>query len=196
MTDLDAYSLKEQEILLSLARKAIEEVWAKRRWEINPVDYPSALRKERATFVTLEKKGNLRGCIGSLVAREALVSDLIRHARAAAFEDPRFPPLSPEEKSSIDIHISVLSPTREMDFSSQKDLLDQLEAGRDGLVLLEGDRQATFLPSVWNSLPVAEDFLGQLKVKMGFPPDYWSPRMQARRYRVFDFSGPFIRKHP
>jgi len=151
---------------------------------IEPQSYTTALQDSRATFVTLEKQGTLRGCIGSLEAYRALVMDVAMNAYSAAFRDPRFPPVRPDELYQLEMHISVLTPPEEMSVSSEEDLLQQLQPGIDGVILSEGDHRATYLPSVWGQLPEPREFIQNLKVKAGLPMPYWSDSMRVQRYRV------------
>ncbi|MBS1270565.1 MAG: hypothetical protein MAG794_01522 [Gammaproteobacteria bacterium] len=150
-------------------------------------EWPDELLEKRSTFVTLHRAGQLRGCIGALEAARSLVQDVASNAYAAAFEDPRFSPVTVDEFPELDIHVSVLSPREPLDVQSEADLLQQLRPGIDGLVLEDGDRRGTFLPAVWRSLPDARDFLAQLKAKAGFPPDYWSESIRAYRYTAEEF---------
>lgn len=136
----------------------------------------------RASFVTLEKEGRLRGCIGSLEAWRPLAVDVAENAFAAAFRDPRFPPLRGDEASDLAIHLSLLTPAVAMVFNSEADLLAQLQPGVDGLILSEGPCRGTFLPSVWAELPTPQLFLTQLKRKAGLATDYWSPGIRVWRY--------------
>jgi len=136
----------------------------------------------RASFVTLEKEGRLRGCIGSLEAWRPLAVDVAENAFAAAFRDPRFPPVRADEADGLAIHLSLLTPATAMTFSSEADLLAQLQPGVDGLILSEGPCRGTFLPSVWAELPTPQRFLTQLKRKAGLPADYWSPGVRIWRY--------------
>ena len=147
----------------------------------------SALQAKRASFVTLERQGRLRGCIGHLQAVTALARDVAENAYAAAFRDPRFAPLSTQEFDDLEVHISVLTPSQPLTFSSEAELLAIIEPGIDGLILSEGSRRGTFLPSVWEQLPNREDFLRHLKQKAGLPPDHWSPHIQVARYRTESF---------
>jgi len=147
----------------------------------------SALQAKRASFVTLERQGRLRGCIGHLQAVTALACDVAENAYAAAFRDPRFAPLSTQEFDDLEVHISVLTPSQPLTFSSEAELLAIIEPGIDGLILSEGSRRGTFLPSVWEQLPNREDFLRHLKQKAGLPPDHWSPHIQVARYRTESF---------
>ena len=145
-------------------------------------DLPDWLREPRATFVTLEKNGELRGCIGTLDAQYSLAEDVAQHAHAAAFRDPRFPPVTKEEWPELEYHISVLSAPEPLSFTSETDLLNQLRPGVDGLIIEEGRARATFLPQVWEDVSDPIDFLRHLKVKAGLPPEYWSDAIRAWRY--------------
>ncbi len=144
--------------------------------------YPAELTVKRASFVTLERKGQLRGCIGMLEAIRPLVEDVVENAFAAAFRDPRFPALTAVELLDLQLHISVLSPATAIHFDSEQDLLAQLKPGVDGLILQEGYRRGTFLPSVWEQLPDAAQFLRHLKQKAGLPANYWSDSLKVFRY--------------
>lgn len=169
--------------LLGLARESI--VYGLRHGRepaVDPQDYPAELRVPRATFVTLHRKGALRGCIGSLEAYRPLLSDVVANAYAAAFSDPRFPSLTEPELDGLDISISVLTPPEEIHFRSEEDLLEQLRPGIDGVILQEDGRRGTFLPSVWEQLPDRRQFLEHLKLKAGLPPGYWSDTLRAHRY--------------
>ncbi|MBD9357158.1 AmmeMemoRadiSam system protein A [Methylomonas albis] len=172
-----------QNELLALARQSIEHgLQTGRPLPAKLDDYPEELRQTRATFVTLERNGQLRGCIGMLEALRPLAEDVAENAFAAAFRDPRFPPLAAGELADLDVHISVLSPAAAMTFASEADLLAQLRPGVDGIILQEGHRRGTFLPSVWEDLPHPKQFLQHLKQKVGFPASYWSDTIQAYRY--------------
>ncbi len=150
--------------------------------KLNLTDFPKELKVHRASFVTLERQGQLRGCIGMLEAERPLVEDIVQNAYAAAFRDPRFLPLSKNEIHDLDLHISILSPAEAMQFNSESDLLAQLRPGIDGLILQEGHRRGTFLPSVWEQLPDPAQFLQQLRQKAGLPADYWSNTIKIARY--------------
>lgn len=175
----------QRTLLLDLAADSIE--YGLHRDEPFPVKldaFPPPLTVKRATFVTLTREGELRGCIGTLYAARPLVQDVARHAFEAAFRDPRFPPVSWTELDAMEISISVLTPTEPMRAASEADLLVQLRPGVDGLVLEEGFRHATFLPAVWETLPTPREFVEALKQKAGWPRGYWSDRMTAYRYTV------------
>ncbi len=154
---------------------------------IDSREYPPELQAQRACFVTLNRQGMLRGCIGHLEAIEPLVTDVVRNAFAAAFQDPRFPPLSREELDGLELHISILTPSRPLEFTSEEDLLSKTRPGVDGLILEDGPYRGTFLPSVWEQLPVPEQFLRHLKQKAGLPPNYWSQTLRIQRYETESF---------
>lgn len=179
----DSLSTKDRLILLQIARQSIESgLHHGHALEVNPPDYPDLLGRVRASFVTLEIEEQLRGCVGILEARLPLVADVAEHAFAAAFCDPRFPRLREEEFSRLTLHISILSPPEPIQFSSEADLLAQLRPDIDGLVLRAGERRATFLPAVWQSLPDPFMFLTYLKHKAGLPLDFWSDAIEVERY--------------
>ena len=149
--------------------------------------YPRTLQAPGASFVTLKSHGQLRGCIGSLEAHQPLINDVAYNAYAAAFSDPRFPPLSEDELEGLEFHISVLTPAVPMEFESEQDLLEQIRPGIDGLVLEDGYNRGTFLPAVWESLPDKTSFLQHLKLKAGLPPDHWSDSIRVLRYTTESF---------
>jgi AmmeMemoRadiSam system protein A len=152
------------------------------RLTVRAADYPDALRAHRATFVTLRRHGELRGCIGAIVAHRPLVEDVAHNACAAAFSDPRFPPLERHELDGLDLHLSILSPMEPLTYRSEADLVRQIRPGVDGLLLEDGRHVGTLLPSVWESLPDPEAFWRALKRKAGLPADYWSPTLRVCRY--------------
>lgn len=153
---------------------------------INLSEYAPDLQENRASFVTLHTHNQLRGCIGTIKAYQPLVTDVAYHAHAAAFSDSRFAPLQHNELAHLTIHISVLSVPELLTFSSEEDLIQQLRPNIDGLILEEGWRHGTFLPSVWESLPEPQDFLRQLKRKAGFSVNYWSKQIKVFRYITED----------
>lgn len=191
MEETDQLSKTDRATLLAVAREAIRQSTGQGHFqEPKPEDFAPTLRVVRACFVTLEVAGELRGCIGTLKARRPLVTEVAHMARAAAREDPRFPPVSAAELDGVQISISVLSAATPMAFSSEAELLAQLRPGVDGLILRDGYRSGTFLPSVWDKLPQPTDFLRQLKRKAGLPADHWSDGVTVDRYTTESFSEP------
>jgi hypothetical protein len=179
----------ERTTLLTLARQSIEHgLTHGGPIRVDPSTYPPNLQAHRAAFVTLHEHDQLRGCIGHLEAIEPLVRDVAENAFAAAFRDPRFPPLGPHELAHLLIEISALTKPEPMDFSSEADLRRQIVPGRDGLILAEGSARGTFLPTVWESLGDPTDFVRHLKVKAGLAPDHWSDAVRVWRYRTESFS--------
>ncbi|WJW74546.1 AmmeMemoRadiSam system protein A [Thiohalobacter sp. IOR34] len=178
----------QRAVLLAVARDAIRHgLETGQPLQLRPEDFDPLLQQPGAAFVTLQSRGQLRGCIGSLEAHRPLVVDVAENAFAAAFRDPRFPPLSPAEFDDLEIHISVLSPPTPVEFSSEADLLSRLRPGIDGLILEDRGRRGTFLPSVWDQLPDREQFLQHLKLKAGLPPDHWSDSLRVWRYTTESF---------
>lgn len=172
-------------LLLDLAEDSIEfGVRHGRPSDIDANAYPDDLLEPRATFVTLKIGNELRGCIGSVQANEPLVHDLAHNAFAAAFSDPRFPPLEQREFEQLIIHISILSEPEPLICGSEQELLKKLRPHVDGLILEEAGRRGTFLPAVWESLPEPKLFLAHLKEKTGLSADYWSENIRTYRYRT------------
>ena len=171
--------------LIAHARSAIAQ-----RLGIPTAPMPQApfLADPGATFVTLKVEGELRGCVGSLVPRRPLGEDVRANAQAAAFDDPRFPPLDRAEFDALEVEVSVLSVAAPIVVASEGELHAQLRPGIDGVTLQWGVRRATFLPQVWESLPDAREFLGHLKRKAGLPLDFWSDELAISRYTVEKFT--------
>jgi len=143
-----------------------------------------ALEAAGATFVTLFRHGLLRGCIGTLEAKQALGIDVRDNAVAAAFDDPRFPPLGADEFADTSVEVSLLSAPEAMTVNGELSLLAQLRPGVDGVVLEFAGRRATFLPQVWDSLFEPAEFLAELKRKAGLSIDFWSEAVHVSRYGV------------
>jgi AmmeMemoRadiSam system protein A len=178
-----------QAALLVVAQRSIETgVRTGEPLSVDPDEFPPELREQRATFVTLRRAGELRGCVGALVASRPLVADVAHSAFSAAFRDARFPALNAAELDELEIHISVLSALEPIPVRDEADLLDQIRPGVDGLVLRDGTHHGTFLPAVWKTLPDPRNFLRELKHKAGLPPDGWSERWEVLRYTVESIS--------
>jgi AmmeMemoRadiSam system protein B/AmmeMemoRadiSam system protein A len=154
-------------------------------------DLSPALSAQRASFVTLERDGLLRGCIGSPAPRTTLARDVSINAAAAGFGDPRFSPLTASELTDLTISISVLSPAAPLALADEDELIAKLHPGRDGLILRERGASALFLPSVWNALPDRRAFVQHLKRKMGRASSHWSESMRAWRFTTESFAAPF-----
>lgn len=167
--------------LLAIARGAI----AAQLGELSPpFEETEWLNEPGATFITLTSAGSLRGCIGSLEAERPLRVDVESNARAAAFSDPRFPPVSVREYHGIEVEVSLLSPMQPVAVGSEAHAMTLLRPGVDGVVLEYGSRRGTFLPQVWEQLPEPHAFLAHLKQKAGLPSDFWSNEIRLSRYTV------------
>jgi AmmeMemoRadiSam system protein B/AmmeMemoRadiSam system protein A len=147
------------------------------------------LRQAGATFVTLKKNRELRGCIGSLQAARPLAEDVAHNALGAAFRDPRFPALAAHEWPQCSVEVSLLSAPKPLRFAGEDDLLSQIRPGEDGLILEAQGRRGTFLPQVWESIPDTRAFLDELIRKAGLPADTRLERCKLFRYRVVKFDG-------
>jgi AmmeMemoRadiSam system protein A len=156
---------------------------------LNTADYEADLRAPLATFVTLKKQGQLRGCIGTLAAQRPLVEDVVYNTWQAAAHDPRFEPLRADELPDLHVSISILSPPQALTVTSEQELYEQLRPGEDGLIIEDGYNRATFLPSVWQQLPDPIDFVTHLKLKAGLSADHWSTTMRLQRYTSFEFGS-------
>ncbi|MDD4881753.1 MAG: AmmeMemoRadiSam system protein A [Gallionellaceae bacterium] len=169
------------EVLTAMARAAI----AHRLGQDLPVPAaPDWLDAPGAVFVTLTQDGELRGCIGSLEAWRPLKQDLEDNACAAAFRDPRFPPLAADELARTRVEVSILSKPEPMTFKDEADAIARLRPGIDGVILEWGRHRGTFLPQVWEQLPEPVLFMRHLKQKAGLPADFWADDVRLSRYTV------------
>jgi AmmeMemoRadiSam system protein A len=159
----------QRRILLGIARDSIRTAFARKPYDVSPAAGDPELTRPSGSFVTLEERqGELRGCIGSIFAVQPLHESVASNARAAAFRDPRFPALTPEEFDPIRLEISVLSPIEPVTDPHT------IEVGRDGLIVSRGGHAGLLLPQVpvewgWDR----ETFLAQTCVKAGLPPTAW-----------------------
>jgi MEMO1 family protein len=147
---------------------------------------PPLLAAPGAAFVTLHRRGQLRGCIGSAVASRPLIIDVVQHAFNAAFRDWRFPRLELQELKGLELSVSVLTPPVPMRFTDEADLLAQLRPGVDGLIIEDAGHRSLFLPSVWEEVPDPRRFLTLLKLKAGLPAEHFSPGFTAQRFRSIE----------
>jgi AmmeMemoRadiSam system protein A len=179
----------EKRILLKLARHSIELAASHQPLpELVLSEYSAQLQQEGASFVTLTEYGELRGCIGALEPYQALVQDVCEHAAAAAMDDYRFTPVSPDEAAQLVIEISRLTIPQPLPYRQPAELLACLKPDVDGVILRDGIRRATFLPQVWEKLPDPAAFLSHLCQKMGAPSDLWRRKiLQVFTYQVEEF---------
>lgn len=177
----------EQKFLTKLARETVDMyVRDKKTPEVSNADLTDALKEVRGCFVTLNKDGNLRGCIGHIIPQRPLWECVVENAVNAASADPRFMPVTPDELDDIDIEVSVLTLPQDLEYDSPESLLAQLRPGIDGVVLRSGFLTSTFLPQVWGMFPSKESFLQALCQKQGSPSDCWrSAKVSTYQAQVF-----------
>jgi AmmeMemoRadiSam system protein A len=194
-------AVNKGEVLIPIARQAISESLG-HDYEIDfSLEVHSDwLHEHGACFVTLTQTQGLhgeqlRGCIGSLEAHRKLLDDVISNARAAAFRDPRFVPLTRDELANTNIEISLLSAMQDMEFDCETDALQQIRPGIDGIVFESRHYRSTFLPQVWEQLPTVNEFMQHLKRKAGLPSDYWSDDVTLQRYTVSKWKEQELAKH-
>jgi AmmeMemoRadiSam system protein B/AmmeMemoRadiSam system protein A len=168
--------------LVDLAARVIDhELRDGEPYPLAEVEVPEALRAPGASFVTLQQGDKLLGCIGSLDRRRPLWRDVAHNARAAAFDDPRFPALDREDAAGMTVEVSVLSPLEEIPAPSAEAVIAALRPGVDGLLLAAEGRRATFLPDVWSKIPEPDSFVRELVRKARWTGS-WSAAARAWRY--------------
>ncbi len=180
---------EDRQILLELARRSIEAAARRKPLpEINLHEYSPTLQEHGASFVTITINHNLRGCIGTLEAYQPLVKDVVTHASAAATDDYRFSPVTPDEVQILNIEISILTKPERINYSSTHELLDQILPGETGVILKDGRKRATFLPQVWEQLPDKQEFFSHLCQKMGASGNLWKIKnLEVFTYQVEEF---------
>jgi AmmeMemoRadiSam system protein A len=171
-------------VLIAIARDAIV---GGAPADSSPVD-AAWLREPGASFVTLRLDRELRGCIGTIDAHRPLGDDVARNARAAAYRDPRFPPVTAAELPRLEVEVSLLTPREPLPVTSEADALAKLRPGVDGIALEFNGASATFLPQVWESLPEPDAFLDALRRKAGLPARFWHAELRLTRYTVEKFA--------
>jgi uncharacterized protein len=178
-------STEQGKVLLAIARAAIAREFGV---SLSADESAPWLAEQGACFVTLTQRGALRGCIGSLQAHRSLLADVKSNALSAAFHDTRFMPLTRDELKITVIEVSLLSAVEPMRVRDEADALAQLRPGVDGIIFEYAHRRGTFLPQVWEELPLPREFLAHLKLKAGFPADFWAEGVKLSRYTATQFS--------
>ena len=180
----------DRKLLFDLARQVVRQAAANGGAAPN-ININGALARpllaQRATFVTLNIEGRLRGCRGSILPHRPLLHDVADNAHKSGFGDPRFPPITQAELEALTFHVSILSTPRRIRASSEAELLGALNPDAEGLIIRDGDRQALFLPSVWEQLPDPAQFLAHLRAKAGLASNHWSDTFQAFRFTTESF---------
>ena len=181
----DDLSAAELRALADIAHHAVITAVRDRRRDVpEPGDFPEALRRPGAVFVTLRRDGQLRGCVGTMSPVMPLVQAAADRARAAAFDDPRFQPVRPAELDGLAVEVSVLSPMEGFTVGGYDELVGALRPGVDGLLVEAGRHRATFLPAVWDELKDPADFVDALWRKAGMPSRSWPAGIATWRYHA------------
>lgn len=179
----------DKQQLLSFARSTILAKLKNALTVKTPQSKSVVFSQKRGCFVTLHKKGALRGCIGTIEPTTELVQCIQENALNAAFHDPRFSPLTKHEVASVNIEISILTVPQKLVFNNEADLLQQLKPHVHGVILSCDWRRATFLPQVWEQLPDKRSFLEQLCRKAGLKGLCWKEEQtEVAIYEVEYFS--------
>ncbi|BAJ00797.1 AmmeMemoRadiSam system protein A [Shewanella violacea] len=145
-------------------------------------------------FVTLTLDGELKGCMGCIEGERPLAKSIPDLATSSAFYDRRFSPLLESQLGRISIEISLLSPLSPLSVRSQAQLEEYLARDHYGLVLKEEGLKAVFLPQVWEQFSNPKSFIDALKVKGGWPEDYWSEKIEVELFKVIHFSDESAQK--
>ncbi len=143
-----------------------------------------------ASFVTLERDERLLGCVGTLEPHQALAIDVAEHALAAAFDDPRVPPVTRADFSEMTVKVSVLSRSVRVTATSFDELRTTVRPHVDGLTVHVQGRRATLLPSVWPKVRDRDEFLDVLWSKAGLRSRAWPARVQVLRYTTVEECDP------
>ena len=183
------YTNEQKKFLLDLARRAIENrLYTGKTLRIDEDEVDTELKEDRGVFVTLTINGNLKGCIGHIIPVQPLYEDVIENAISAAFNDPRFNPLSKDALDQIKIEISVLSLPKKLDYNDSRNLLEKLTPLKDGVIIKKDYQQATYLPQVWEDLSDKSLFLTSLCSKAGLHSDEWKKgELEIETYTVEKF---------
>lgn len=178
----------EKNNLLKLARSVIASKLLGAQIE-RPEQTTAEMNEKRGCFVTLHKKGALRGCIGTIEPVRSLIENIEENAASSAFNDPRFPSLTKEELEEVDLEISVLTAPEPLEYTDEQDLLNKLEPGVHGVIISKGWKRSTFLPQVWKQLPNKIDFLENLCRKGMMESGCWKDKdTEIKVYKVEYFS--------
>ena len=168
------YTSSDRKFLLALARKTLVTYFQRNEvLEMAKSEVPAKLLENRGVFVTLTKKGKLRGCIGYLEPVAPIYRSVMENTLNAALEDPRFDPVKAEELDELNIEISILTLPEELKVSGPEEYLSKLRPLIDGVILKNGRSSATYLPQVWEEIKEPKEFLGSLCFKAGLEYECW-----------------------
>jgi uncharacterized protein (TIGR00296 family) len=177
---------QDGEIIVKMSRAAVTEYLMTRKKIILQEDFKSKFSYNSGVFVTLNKKENLRGCIGFPTPVKKLYQSLIDAAIASATEDPRFPPVKYDELDEISFEVTVLTAPQEVKVTNTQEYLNKIKIGRDGLIVKWEHGSGLLLPQVpveygWNE----EEFLNHTCEKAGAPSDCW----KSKSTMILQFEG-------
>ena len=176
--------------LVDLARECVRYYLETGKHKVKPEMYPLELDENLGVFVTLNKKSNLRGCIGYAEPIKPAIDATMEVALAAAFNDPRFHQVTEEEFEKLDFEVTVLTKPEIIEVAHYKQYLDEIEIGRDGLIIQKGYARGLLLPQVAvENMFTTEEFLEHTCMKAGISADSW---MDAS-CDVFKFQGQIFR---
>ena len=181
---------EEGQLLIKIARDNIES-HLKNEEYIPPSDLPDIFYEKLGVFVTLNLHQNLRGCIGYPEPYKPLIDAVLDVSLSAAFEDPRFYPLTLQEFNDIEIEVSVLTKPKEVKVVNYKDYLVKLEVGVDGLIIENNYNRGLLLPQVpveqnWN----IREFLENLCYKAGLPSNAW----KNEKTKIYNFQAQIFQE--
>lgn len=182
-----AFTIKDGKALIDLAHKSIDSILNNKELKVDST-LKKRFNEKRGVFVTLHKGGELRGCIGFLEPIFSLHDAITKASVAAAFEDPRFSPLTSEEmkESNIEIEVSVLTVPEPVDNSSPEKCIKDIKVKRDGLIVEMGHSKGCLLPQVAPEYGWGEkEFLEHTCMKAGLDGDTW----KNKECKIFKFSA-------
>lgn len=160
--------------LVDLAKDSIKHFLDKGTLMVKPADYPIELDEPLGVFVTLNKKNNLRGCIGYAEPIKPAIDATMEVAVAAAFNDPRFNQVDEKEYDELDFEVTVLTKPELIEVAHYEQYRDEIEIGRDGLIIQKGYARGLLLPQVAEeNLFSEEEFLDHTCMKAGISADSW-----------------------
>jgi AmmeMemoRadiSam system protein B/AmmeMemoRadiSam system protein A len=179
------FSETEVTLMEDIAKNTVE-LFVKEGKKYKPIEYPASFDKRLACFVTLNYKGNLKGCIGTIEPAGTLCESIVDNAISAASRDYRFSPVTERELGSLSYEVSVLSEPEFFEPVSADDLLKSIKG--KGVIIKKDFRSAVFLPQVWEHFDSAEDFLTNLCLKAGLSGYEWKnyKHMKIQLFRLLN----------
>lgn len=171
----------QKQKLLQLARQSIQTFLQDKKI-LEPDGFNDEIyQKHLGAFVTLhEGNGDLRGCIGTFDTKDPIYKNIINYAVIVAVEDNRFTPVTLTELNHLKLEISVLT-------EMQTCTYDEIKPGEDGVYITYKNRNATFLPQVWEDIPDKDSFFRHLKMKAGIPLDIPNQDLDIKKYQAIVF---------